>query len=127
MKGENMNAKRYDRHITIEQTSPTLKVTFFWKEGDSEHFFDVVQFKELEFHPLNVETACRSLNVFFMNSARLFACNHQAFMRSERCDHMSYYFDGVVDAEQPEQMFLSKYILEDAQQRAEGYRGDRHD
>lgn len=126
MKGKAMNAKRYNRYLTIEQLSPTLKVVMFWHEGDSEYMGDRVHFKEMEFFPLNMESACNALEVFFMYAPVFFPVDRNVYIKSPFCDVLSYYFDGVADSENPEQMFISKYILEDARQHAEGYKVSRN-
>lgn len=117
-----MDAKRYNRHVVIEQTSPTLKITFMWREGESEFMGDMVRYKELEFFPQMMQTACQSLAVFFKDKPDFLNIAEQVFISSGYVDHMSYYFDGVVDSDNPEQVFISRYILEDALAHAEGYK-----
>jgi hypothetical protein len=95
------------RFVAVTSREGRLQVKLFYEVNNGLEYPDTMRCKTLEFIGQTIQSAAKTLDRFFQRGCHVMWENETLLVTSTYLDEFPYVFDMILDAEEPEQAFLS--------------------
>lgn len=103
-------AQRVNRMIAINAGLTEITISFYWRERTEHSLTDLLDTTFSYPLSMDLEGVERGINHFLANGAKLALEHNGVIICSQFIDYLHEDFDMIADAEEPQQVLVSKYI-----------------